>query len=495
LKATSFALVSFFVLFAAPFAQAQTITGRVVDVNGVGIAGVDLDVENNGGGGDPSVSQDFTDAAGNFTTTVVPAGIYDLVFSPPRPPTSTHLKTRLTNRAVVGVVNLGTIVLPRGVSLGGRVVTPGGAPIAGVDLDVRVVATGTSLELVGDTTDAFGSFLIAVPPEPIQLQVDPRGLPLVVYAPLALDLAPSVNTNVGDQVLRPGFTISGFLRSNGLPVSGADFDLRRSATGVDVFVQQDTSSATGAFSWIVASGTYDIEIKPKAGDLFVALEALGVPLTANQGVGVLQLESGVVLSGNVQACEGGPAADVDVQVTRSSGQEVALARDNTDPAGNYAVVVPFGTLDVAFRHPTLGRASHPGVFVNGPTFLNARVSPVAAVVRNGAGVNALRYSNATLPRLGGTWTTQVDCSGHPNGFVIQTASVGPVNGPILPSGQVLIGGGTISRLTRRHTGGTVSFNVAFPNSTALCGLKAYTQVLIGGGAAELTNAIDITLGH
>ena len=65
--------------------QSDTITGRVVDGNGVGVAGVDIDVKNLGSGGTPNISGDGTDADGFFSTTL-PAGLYRVFFKPPPPP-------------------------------------------------------------------------------------------------------------------------------------------------------------------------------------------------------------------------------------------------------------------------------------------------------------------------------------------------------------------------------------------------------------------------
>ena len=56
--------------------RADFITGRVVDVNGNGVGGVDIDVKNLGSGGDPTLFNDGTDPNGFFTTTI-PAGEYD----------------------------------------------------------------------------------------------------------------------------------------------------------------------------------------------------------------------------------------------------------------------------------------------------------------------------------------------------------------------------------------------------------------------------------
>ena len=68
-------------LLALPTA-ADNLIGRVVDSNGVGVVGVDIDVDNLGSGGDPDIFNDGTDAQGFFNVTL-PPGQYVVRFTPP----------------------------------------------------------------------------------------------------------------------------------------------------------------------------------------------------------------------------------------------------------------------------------------------------------------------------------------------------------------------------------------------------------------------------
>ena len=60
--------------------HAELITGHVVDIFGNGVQGVDIDVENEGSGGDPSIFNDGTDATGFFSTTVSDFGVFNIEF-------------------------------------------------------------------------------------------------------------------------------------------------------------------------------------------------------------------------------------------------------------------------------------------------------------------------------------------------------------------------------------------------------------------------------
>ena len=80
------ALATFLLLTAT--ARAQAISGRVVSSTGAGVPGVNIDGFDSGGN-EITLLNDGTDAAGNFTTTVVDGpGVYTFVFYPPAPPTT-----------------------------------------------------------------------------------------------------------------------------------------------------------------------------------------------------------------------------------------------------------------------------------------------------------------------------------------------------------------------------------------------------------------------
>lgn len=129
-------LARLFALLCLPgsMLQADFISGQVVDANGVGVSGVDIDIDNLGSGGDPTILNDGTDANGFFITTV-PAGFYRVLFLPPAPPASTHLTAILDNVLVTDTTDMGVITLPAGIGLTGRVMNGSGFPVANVNLD------------------------------------------------------------------------------------------------------------------------------------------------------------------------------------------------------------------------------------------------------------------------------------------------------------------------------------------------------------------------
>lgn len=359
----------------ASSASADFITGRVVDANGVGVPGVDIDVDNQGGGGDPDIFNDGTDANGFFTTTV-PNGIYDVIFHAPPPPVTTHLAQVVENVVVVGTKNMGTIVLPAGVAVSARCVRANGNPVANINVDVVNKLTGENLLLKNDTTDAFGNFSVAAPPNEINLELDTNGVLGGLLAPTRLTLAPTVDTNLGDIVIPAGFHLSGTVQnSSAVGLSALDMDVFDSATGVQLYTPRDNTDAFGNFSIVVPMGVYDVEVCPPLAQRLVAADDESVIVTGPTNVGILTCVNGFVVSGIIRNVSGTALAGVDVDVDFSgTGASVVTCADDSAANGSYAVVLPAGTLDIGFAYPaqhgTAAEDLHLNVVIGGDTVLN-----------------------------------------------------------------------------------------------------------------------------
>src|SRR5262245_41353681 len=251
--------------------HADTITGRVVDANGVGVPGVDIDVKNLGSGGDPLITNDGTNLSGFFTTTL-PAGVYEVFFKPPPPPVSSLLTNSVTNVVVVGTKDMGVITLATGVVMSGRVIDSSGIPVANLSVDVTDVATGDLLVIKSGNTSAFGNFAVAVPTRAITLDLDPFGIIGRTLAPQRFSMTPALDTNLGDITLVNGFILSGTFRNSlGAGVPNVDVDVFDSITGVKVFTPHDGSNSLGQVSMVLAPGTYDVEVNPTFASHLVAI--------------------------------------------------------------------------------------------------------------------------------------------------------------------------------------------------------------------------------
>lgn len=368
-------------LLLASTASADVISGRVVDPNGNGVAGVDLDfTRSGGGGGNAHEMNDGTDANGFFTTTV-DADVWDVLFYPPTPPATTLLGTIRTNVNANGPINIGTIVLQQGVSVSGTVRGMANIPVAGVKINANQTVSGQSVLLKSNTTSAFGLFSIAVPGN---VAVDLQYLTANVFGQT---LAPrevvgttfTANTNVGNVDLLPGHHINGTVRrSNGTNISGADIDVFDAVTGDKLYTPGDNTTVTGTFDVIApAGGLFDLMVCAPAGFNLVAADVNDLALNANTNVGILTMLNGVVMSGTIRDRHGVPMAGADVNVYQAgTNVQVPLCDDNAAVNGTYAVIVPIGVFDVVFspNGPHLGfqKDRHNGVSITASFVLNGR---------------------------------------------------------------------------------------------------------------------------
>ena len=392
-----------FLFVTSPGAFADFISGQVVDVNGIGVQGVDIDVENLGSGGDPDIFNDGTDANGFFLTTI-PAGIYRVSFKPPPPPTTTHLTATVDDVIVIGTTNMGVISLPPGVGITGRCLDTLGFPVGNVNLDVFDLLIGEQLILKGGSSDLFGNFGVAVPANDIYLDFDPKAVPGRNLVPIRMSLSPTMDMDLGNIVLTDGVILSGTLHDSlALPVVGVDLDVFDSATGTKIFTPHDNSNLMGMFSIVLNPGLYDIEICPAFVTRLVARDQEGFPILVDTNAGILILENGAVLSGTVRDVTGTPVPGMDVDVARSLTQaSVVTCNDDTDALGAYALIVPFDTLDIGFappgRHMSSAEDLHAGVVITGDTTLDGTIpAPLAAPQGSPrAGLAPLRVSFTDL---------------------------------------------------------------------------------------------------
>jgi len=115
---------------------------------------------------------------------------------------------------------------------------------------------------------------------------------------------------------------------------------------------------------------------------------------------------------------------------------------------------------------------------------------------NGAGTNLFVTTSLTEPRLGTTWTAQIDASSRPS--ATSTILYGydePAEGAVLAFGQVLID--TTSPLQFSHVSpvvaGLSTHSFPLPSSMPLVGRVSYTQAFIVGGGTRATNGLKLVL--
>lgn len=391
----------------APLASADLLLGRVVDDGGAGVQGVDIDAKDLSSGDDVELSNDGTDANGDFAVTI-PPGFYEISFNPPPPPLTTHLVLEVDNVIVAGTSNLGTVALPPGVAVSGRTLDSSGLPVAGVDLDAVDLTTGDSVDLIGDKTDALGDFIVAVPLGLVEVRIDTTTLfDVQVYAPQAFELDLSADVDLGDLTLLDGYFLTGTVTGpGGGEVVGADLDVSDSATNFEYFTPGDNTDGSGFFDVVVPAGTFDIEICPKTADELVTAELTDVVVTGDTDLGTISLLDGVFLTGTVTDSGGSPLQGIDIDVRDSvSGLKLPLCSDNTNASGQYSVIVPEGTLDVVFDPSysvPYGEAVTTSVLVSGATNVNGAVPDCPFGTNYGTGLAGTGGVVPSLHPVGGT---------------------------------------------------------------------------------------------
>jgi hypothetical protein len=129
------------------------------------------------------------------------------------------------------------------------------------------------------------------------------------------------------------------------------------------------------------------------------------------------------------------------------------------------------------------------------TITRARLA--RATVANGTGINPVTLSAATLPVLGTTWSSVLDCSAHTGGEAMLLGALGaPRSGPIIPFGEVLLDVPTLFVFgTQPNAGASNTFDFFVPNNPEFCGAELSQQgFCTGSPRPQLGNAIGFVLG-
>jgi hypothetical protein len=330
------------------------ISGVVVDSNGQGVGGVDIDITQLSTGQPMTLSQDFSLANGSFSLAIcqsVPSGFFDITFQVAA--TDPLFDRTLQTVTLSGNTNLGTIELLDAGIVAGRVVTELGQPLELVDLDFYDPISGQPTPFSGDTTDAAGEFAVKVSRAfwDVRFVADPSSSSVPLVPVMLSDLALFFLVDVGDVVLRNGYTLTGtVLDLGGSPVVAGDIDVRDPDTGEKILTPGDNTNGSGIFSVLAPSGDFQLEIDPPQGSPLVSsLMPISIPV-GGANLGVLVLPDGFSVSGEVLNSSGQsvPETDLDFYIS-ATGVEIPTAHDNANSSGVFSVQVVPDTYDIAFR--------------------------------------------------------------------------------------------------------------------------------------------------
>ncbi len=184
-----------------PLSPGFVVSGIVRGPTGLAISNADGDVYDVTTGLKLFTPGDSSSATG-FIDFVVPAGTWDIDFSPP---TGMALASKRYNALTIAAnTNLGIITLPTGIVLSGHVTDCFGVAIPGANVDVKDAVTKLDIALGNDGANALGNYSVYVPAGTWDVHVKPPA-----GMTLAIDVHRGVVVNaptVVNAVLGPPFT-------------------------------------------------------------------------------------------------------------------------------------------------------------------------------------------------------------------------------------------------------------------------------------------------
>jgi hypothetical protein len=345
------------------------LSGHVQTQSGAPVVSGDTDVIVESTGQKLFTPNDHTDSLGNFSV-VVPQGTFHVEADAP---TGQLLVSQASSTfTLTGSMNIGTIVLPPGVSFSGTVVNSQSfAALANVDVDVFHMATGVKVITPNDKTNAAGTFSIVIPTGTFRMTFDPPpGIAIVGAEFLNVVVTASMSVPI---YLNPGFLLSGSVwNSQAQAVAGANIGVENVLGPLGIYVSNHSTLADGTFQVAVPVGTHRLKITPPSTSI-APTYAGPVVVSGATSVPPIVLQPGNVLSGVITGWNGNEAlATVDV-FDPSTGAALYTPNSVTNASGAYSVVVPSGTWNVQIRtfHLSLSRSETvTGVMVAGPTTLN-----------------------------------------------------------------------------------------------------------------------------
>lgn len=483
-------------------AQAGVVSGQLRDTHGAPVNNAVLQFDLMSGGGTVFVSGGFTDANGNFSATVTPDGAYKMTVLPLPPPLSTVVSTMYDNLAIGLTPNaLGTVVVPNGVQVSGRVVNSVGTPLVSVGLEFKTPSDSQWRSFTNGETDASGHFTVNVPYGPCSIGYEPGPVPYYGgpgTGPTSTSMDNSSSVDLGDVVMPAGYVVSltALEQGTNAPVEDALVEFVRRSTGEVAYTPDNKTNVLGSLSITVAAGDYDVRCVPpsNSGLLTGVLANRTVPPAAP--LGTVYLQGGVELRGRVRGVDNSSHPSVAVDVFDHANGQVLVGSGLTNATGNYSIVVPPGTYDVRFTPPfsiPFGVATVTNVLVDlhsSHVTQNGTLPSVPFSTLLGTGVPGLGGitphigSVGGAPRIGNALYTLdfSDARGAANGVVVYTLR--PANVPHGP--QLYRKSGLALDGTPGVAGdGTGTFTVPIPNDPALIGQELHAWLLVRDGASAL----------
>src|SRR5437867_1597778 len=245
-----------------------TLSGKVTNVSGVGISGVQITFVDSCTGITAGAAGNVTSTTGTFTATVNP-GIYDLEFIPPVGTLFTA--DRIRDFDLTTSKTLAPLALPFGVTVSGHVTDSGGNPVADVYLHFLPPGSSERIYTVRDKTDTAGNYSVVIATGTYDLHYGPpAGTRFLTFVRSSVSIPG--NTTLSTVSLQTGLLVSGKVldASSGTAVINVNIDAIDALTGANPPLSHDRSDASGLYTVAVPAGTYRFDAKPEKCTLLIA---------------------------------------------------------------------------------------------------------------------------------------------------------------------------------------------------------------------------------
>lgn len=377
------------------------VTGRVVGVDGVGVAGVNIRLVSPAGAVPVNLEDSGTNPDGTFAT-LVDAGIWDVGVIPAL--ASRKAPVLFQDQPLTTTdVNLGDIVVQPGRLLTCSVTDPLGFPIANGSIMVRTSPGRDKMYLPSNNTSAAGVASIIVPDGNYDVIACPPSAQVATYA---------TNTLYGrvvagaDQVL-PNFALppskpftGRVVDSNGADVANADIDVDWAQPPLYPRIEtpNDFTSALGTFTVYVPTGLQRLTVQPAIASKLIPIRMDSLTVGATGiNMGTLVCKNGHWVDVTVlDGVTGLPLVGANVSFYTASGARLYTVNSTAGATGLVRVVADTTRYTLKVIPPVAGLDTILAVGAVqslGDTAFTIRMWPPNSLGVGDRGVSALRFGN------------------------------------------------------------------------------------------------------
>jgi len=383
---------------------AHTLSGIVVDEDGIALPGMDMNIYD-ATGTPVDLFNDDTDALGLFNV-LVPSGTWTVRHRDVTPvPGIERVTHELIDLPVFENLDLGVIVMPMGYHLQGFVVGSVGEAIAGANFDAEYSISGQHIYVATDLSSIDGSFDLLLPAGNLTLEVDPPATgPVRVSKRITLNLPPVNPTSIGEIVLDDGVNVTGsFADSAGSPVPLVDVEFYLSSNGQLYDTLHENGNQSGTFNAVVHENDYNLTFTPNPISGLGPAYIENVPCFSATDLGVITLNASAELTGLVSS-NGVPLQGISIlAVDAATGIQPPWGSTTTTAAGTYSLPLTDGNWNVTAVAPAgtgLTDIVETNVAVSAGVVLNFEFPNLAPEVLNlncsyANGVATLNWTNGT----------------------------------------------------------------------------------------------------